>query len=78
MCDKTNKRFDRLEAELTFYNITKQQLSELTDIPYTTLLQKMRGETPFKLEECVKIKSAIGSCYPIEELFCCENDPCAK
>ena len=64
--------YRRLEAELVFHGMTKQELSEKTGIRYNTLVLKLSGGAPLQFSEAVAIKKAIGSKYTLEELFECE------
>lgn len=61
--------YRRLEAELVYFGITKQELAEKIGMRYDTLCAKLRGDSAMTFEESVKIKRAIGSDYPLEELF---------
>jgi predicted transcriptional regulator len=49
-----------LEARLKEKNITKQELSKGLDMSYTSLQQRVRGRTDFKLGEIKKIKQILG------------------
>lgn len=46
-------------------------------IPYSTLMDKLNGRTPFTVEEAVKVKRALGVEEPIEILFGLDLDGCA-
>ena len=58
-----------LKAEMARRKITVRTLSELTEIPYSTLAPKIRGDYQITLTEADKIKAAIGTDLPLETLF---------
>ena len=60
--------FENLELILFKNKITKQELAELTGIRYNSLLAKLNGKQPLKLDEAMKIRE-IFSEYTIEYLF---------
>lgn len=61
--------YKEVNAELARLGWNIKVLSVKTGISYSTLVTKMRGEAPLKLDECIAIKSAIGSTLPLETLF---------
>ena len=46
-----------------------RQLAEETDISYVSLRRKLRGESPFMLEEAMKVRSALEAQMPLDMLF---------
>ena len=46
-----------------------RQLAEETDISYVSLRRKLRGESPFMLEEAMKVRSALEVQMPLDMLF---------
>ncbi|WP_228760081.1 helix-turn-helix transcriptional regulator [Pseudactinotalea sp. HY158] len=40
--------------------ISRQQLAEITPVPYSTLVRRLRGEQPFDLDEIFYIARALG------------------
>lgn len=63
----------RLKGQMAERGITAKALAQRTGIKYQTLVVKLRGKTDLKLEEAKKIKDAIGTQMPIEELFSVEE-----
>lgn len=57
----------KIEMVRNGYNIL--QLSEKTGIKYQTLVGKIRGDSQFKFDECLKIKCALHSEMPLEVLL---------
>jgi predicted transcriptional regulator len=49
-----------LEARLKEKNITKEDLSKGLNMSYTSLQQRVKGRTDFKLGEIKKIKKILG------------------
>lgn len=49
-----------LEARLKEKNITKEDLSKGLGMSYTSLQQRVKGRTDFKLGEIKKIKQILG------------------
>ena len=58
-----------LYIEMIRNHNTMRNLSETCGMTYVSLRRKMRGESPFLLEECLAIKAALHSDLPIETLF---------
>ncbi len=58
-----------LAAQITLSGMTRGRLAEAVGMHYNTLCRKMRGEYEFTVEEALKIKKALGSTLPLEELF---------
>ena len=61
--------YENLRAELARKGKTLVELSQETGIRYQTLSQKLRGDTPLKLKEAIKIKQALNLDMSIEDLF---------
>lgn len=61
--------YKTLNAEIARVGWDKRILSNVTGIKYQTLVTKMQGKSPFKLDECIVIKNALGVNTPLEELF---------
>lgn len=64
--------YPNLKAEMARRGITASALSEKTEIPYSTLTPKLRGESPVTVREAQIIKAAIGTDLPLDELFSTE------
>ena len=61
-----------LKSEMAKRSISLLDLAELTGIRYQTLAQTAQGKSFFKVEEAMKIKEAIGTDMPIDDLFSTE------
>lgn len=61
--------YENVKAEMARKNMTIIDLAEATGIKYQTLLDKMRGKTPIKLSEAVRIKWALNLTMSLEDLF---------
>lgn len=64
--------FRKLEAKMVLENISRLEVAKAIGIDYSSLNRKMRGETPFKLHEVVKILELINATF--EEIFLSNND----
>ena len=58
-----------LYIEMIRNYINMRGLSAASGMTYVSLRRKMRGESPFLLEECLAIKAALHSEMPLETLF---------
>jgi transcriptional regulator with XRE-family HTH domain len=61
--------YPNLKAEMARRGITASSLAEMTEIPYSTLAPKLRGERPITVREAQIIKTAIGTDVPLDLLF---------
>ena len=62
--------YENLKAEMVRQNIKPKDLSEMIGINYNTLNYKLRGESPIKLHEALKIREVLKlEEVPLEELF---------
>jgi len=61
--------YKNIKAELARRDMSLVELSTITGIKYMTLYNKIKGKTPFTLDEAKKIKAALDIDVPIEELF---------
>ena len=61
--------YSNLKAEMARKNITIKLLSEMTNIPYTTLQSKIKGLREFTINEGLIIKNALGVDLPLDFLF---------
>ena len=61
--------FSNVKAELARKGLTVVDLSNKTGIRYQSLSNKLHGKTPLKLEEALKIKTALDVDLPLEKLF---------
>lgn len=61
--------YKNLNAELARASITRKELAEIIDIPYSTLLDKLSGRTQLTFGEARKIKKALNLTAPLDEIF---------
>lgn len=61
--------FPNLSAEMARRKITIKALSDLVDINYESLKNKMNGTTEFKRSEMYSIKKKVFSDFSIDYLF---------
>ena len=61
--------YARLMMEMYLKGMDCRSLSEKTGLTYATLRRKMRGSTPLRLEEALRIRNALGCQMPLETLF---------
>ena len=61
--------YENVKAEMARKNMSITDLAEATGIRYQTLTEKLRGKTPIKLSEAVRIKWALNLTMPLEDLF---------
>lgn len=66
---KHNVIFCNLECEMLFNNMSIKELADASGMTYVSILRKLRGESPWQLEECMAVKKALNSDLPIETLF---------
>lgn len=66
--------YPRLDAELMSARITWQDLALKVKIPLQLLMYRMYGLYDFTVHEAQRIKKAIESDLPLEELFKREGD----
>jgi len=65
--------FPNLNAELGRRKMTIKNLSEVAEINYDSLKNKMNGSTEFKRSEMAAIKSKVFPEYSIDYLFAVEE-----
>lgn len=46
-----------------------RQLAEVTGLSYVSLRRKLRGESPFMLEEAFAVRDALKVQMPLDDLF---------
>lgn len=61
--------YKNLEAEMTRKGISKKDLAVQLKIPYTTLLDKFKGESRFWFDEALQIKQEVFPELSVEYLF---------
>ena len=61
--------YSNVKAELARKGLTVIDLSKASGIKYMSLVNKLNGKTPLKLEEARRIKNALDVDLPLEKLF---------
>lgn len=69
--------YKNLEAEMVRKGINRKDISELLDVRYATIVEKLNGKYPFKLDEALAIKKKWFPEFSIEYLFD-KNEEAAK
>lgn len=64
--------YSNVKAELARRSLSVIELSNMTGIRYMSLLNKLNGKAPLKLEEAQRIKKALEVDITLEKLFECE------
>lgn len=64
--------YSNVKAELARRSLTVIDLSKMTGIRYMSLVNKLNGKAPLKLEEARRIKKALEVDITLEKLFECE------
>lgn len=59
----------QVAVQMFMRGIDRKTLAEKTGITYTSLIRKLRDESPITLQEAMKIKKALGTDMALEELF---------
>lgn len=61
--------YAQLMAQMYLRGYDSQSLAKKTQMAYTSLRRKLRGEGTLKLEEALRIRQALGCDLPLETLF---------
>lgn len=61
--------YARLMVEMYLAGMDNKTLAEKSMVNYASLRRKMRGETPFRLDEAARIRDALGCGLSLEKLF---------
>lgn len=61
--------YARLMVEMYLAGMDNKTLAEKSGIHYASLRRKMRGDTPIRLDEAARIRTALGSSLSLEKLF---------
>lgn len=61
--------YKNLQIELVKKGWSILDLARESGIKYQTLINKVNGNSEFKFDECVAIKTALSSKMPLEEIF---------
>lgn len=65
--------YPNVTKEMNRKNMTIEELAQAIGADQEELADKLRGKSPIKLSESMRIKTAIGSDLPLEVLFETEN-----
>lgn len=66
---RSNCVYAQVMVQMFMKGWNMRQLAEETDISYVSLRRKLRGESPFLLEEAMKVRSALAVQMPLDTLF---------
>ena len=66
--------YTNIKIELVKKHWTLVDLAAAIGMRYQTLSEKMRGNSPFTLQEAIAIKQALGSDEPLEYLFAVNSE----
>lgn len=67
--------YRNLEAEMARHSITKKAMAEVLGVKrYPTLVDKLNGKTPLKIEEAMKIRDTFFPRHTLDYLFCMEKE----
>lgn len=66
---RSNCVYAQVMVQMFMKGWNMRQLAEETDISYVSLRRKLRGESPFLLEEAIKVRSALAVQMPLDTLF---------
>lgn len=59
----------RVYVDMMMQGMNLIDLATASGISYVSMRRKLRGESPWFLEECIAVKEALHSDLPIETLF---------
>lgn len=68
--------YKNLEAEMARVSIKRKDIADLLNIRYASVVDKMSGKFPFKLDEALTIKNRYFPNLSIEYLFDSEEAAC--
>lgn len=66
---RSNCVYAQVMVQMFMKGWNMRQLAEETDISYVSLRRKLRGESPFMLEEAMKVRNALEVQMPLDMLF---------
>ena len=61
--------YEEIEMIIFKKKLSKSDIAKKIGMTYNTFLLKLRGKNKFTLDEAIKLKNALDSDKPIEELF---------
>lgn len=61
--------YRNLEAEMVRKGIDRKDISEFLQVRYATIVDKLSGKYPFKLDEALAVKKKFFPEFSIEYLF---------
>ena len=62
-------KYAQLVIQMYLKGLSSRELAAQANMNYQTLRRKMRGDSPVTLKEALRIRTALGSALPLEELF---------
>lgn len=65
--------YRNLEAEMVRHSISRKDVANFLNVRYATVIDKLSGRYPFRLEEALDIKRELFPKLSIEYLFQSEN-----
>jgi len=65
--------YRNLEAEMVRHSITRKDIADFLNVRYATVIDKLSGRYPFRLEEALDIKRKFLPKLSIEYLFQSED-----
>lgn len=66
--------YRNLEAEMARAGITRKAIAEHMELRYATLVDKLSGKYPLKLDEAITIKTEFFPSFSLEYLFEKDNE----
>lgn len=70
--------YRNLEAEMVRHDINRKDIAKFLNLRYATIVQKLNGTYPFKLNEAMLIKKEFFPNLTMEYLFHAEEKPKVK
>jgi len=65
--------YTNLELEMFKNKIGKTEIADVLNIGYNTVLAKLKGKQPFKLDECFLIREKFFPSETVDHLFATDN-----
>lgn len=63
------KKYPVLECKMKEKGISRRNIADLLDVRYATVIDKLKGRSPFTYEEAEMVKNAFFAEITLEELF---------
>lgn len=68
--------YRNLEAEMARNNVSRKDIANSLNVRYATIIDKLKGKYPIKLDEAIKIKNEFFPNFTVEYLF--EKESCSN